>query len=651
MTLTLALLACSTPEATPASPGRVVLHRLNRAEYDNTVRDLLGTSLRPSDDFPADDFALGFDNVADVLSLSALHFELYDRAADLLLDDLLGMGTLPPEVHTFEPEAGDTAADNGAVWDASMWVLWHEGALTATVWAPSTGDYTLAADAYGLQAGDEPARMAFLVDGATVAEVDVTAEDDPAPYEVAIALTEGRHTVGVAFTNDLDQPPDLDRNLVVDRLELTGPLGVPRTRSEGYAHVVDCDPADVGEAACVEHVVRTLGRRAWRRPLSEDEADSILALYAEARVAGGSWEEGLRAAIRGLLLSPFFLYKVELDPIDGPRPLAGFELATRLSYFLWSSTPDDRLLDLAQAGTLEDPDVLEAEARRMLADPKAQALVDNLGGQWLGIRKVDEAEPSADVYPDWNEALRASMEDEIRGFVGRVLLADRPVLELFTEDTTVVDDRLAVFYGLPAGGEVQVPERTGLLARGGLMAALAYPTRTSPVIRGNWVLGNLVCAPPPDPPPGVPALDVPEPGEPVSLREQLERHRADPVCASCHAEMDPIGLALEAFDGIGRFRTVDENGIPIDASGDIPGLGAFEDAAGMQRLLATDPRVPACVVQKTFTYALGRGPEDADAALLAELTEDFAASGWRFRELAVDVVRSRPFRYRLGDAP
>jgi hypothetical protein len=651
---------CSREEAAMPSPGRVTAHRLNRVEYDNTVRDLFGTTQTPAaDGFPADDFGVGFDNIADVLSLSPLHVELYDQAADKLLDELFGMGTLPVESFTLEAESPEVSHDGGNVWDVVAWVLWDEGGLQGQLRLPMEADYTVAVDAFGHQAGEEPPRMELLVDGVSLATFDVTAEELTARYEVRARLGPGMHTLRVEYVNEYKQPGppegNADRNLVVDRIQLLGPLEIPRTPSPSLSRVLICDPAELGEGPCAEQIARTVGRRILRRPLSELEVGEKMRHYGLVREAGGSFDEGVRALIKGLLLSPWFIYRLELDPYDGVRPLNGFELAQRLSYFLWSSTPDDHLLDVAQSGALLEPDVLEAEARRMLADPRADALIENLAGQWLGVRKVDEAAPSAELYPDWDSGLQSSMREEMARFVASVLRADRSALELFTTDETFVDARLAEHYGLPAPeGEgfspVRVPERKGLLARGGLLAALSLPTRTSPVLRGNWVLGNLLCAPPPPAPPGVPALEEAS-TEPLSLRDQLELHRADPACASCHDQMDAIGLALESYDAIGRYRTVDELGLPIDASGELPGLGAFTGATDMQALLAADPRLPRCMVDKTLTYALGRGLTAEDGLVQQELAERFAAEGYRFEELLVEVVLSRPFRWRQGEAP
>jgi hypothetical protein len=646
------VVACHSDES-GIDPGRVVLRRLNRAEYDNTVRDLFGTAQHPADQFPADDFGLGFDNIGSVLSISPLHVEMYDLAADQLLDELFSFGALPADTWSWEAESGDWQADNGGLYDVTGWVLFEDGALTRPVWVTTAGDYTVSADAFGQEAGDEDASMAVVVDGVRVATFDLPAES--ARYDARVPLTVGQHRIGVEFLNDFKSPPDLDRNLVVDRMVFSGPLDVPRPPAPGKALVIDCDPQQMGEPECAEHVARTFGRRAWRRPLTEDEVASVMRGYGVARELGGSWEEGVRAELKALLLSPNFVYLVEVDPVDGPRELTGFELAARLSYFLWSSTPDDRLLDLAQTGALREPATLETEARRMLADPRSDALIDNLAGQWLGIRKVDAAAPNPEKFPEWDSELQASMKDELTDYVRDVLRGDRPLQDLLTSEDTWLDARLAEHYGVPApeGEGMQpavVPGRAGLLARGGLLAALAYPTRTSPVVRGNWVLGNLLCSPPPPPPPGIPPLDE-EPAEPISLREELEQHRADPACAVCHDQMDAIGLSMEEYDAIGRFRDVDDYGFPIDATGSLDGLGSFDGVAQLQALLAQDPRFPQCAVEKTFTYATGRGPTDADQLTLDELLVNFAGSGYRFEDLVLDIVMSRPFRWRNGDAP
>lgn len=652
--LVLAALLGGCDDPTGTDPGRPVVRRLNRAEYNNTVRDLFGTALRPADTFPADDFGLGFDNIGEVLSLSALHIEAYDTAADALVDELFGLGYLPSKTTTFEAEGPGLTADNGGVWDVTHWVLWTEGELASTVWVETAGNYTIHVDAAGQQAGDEPVKMAVRVNGVDAATFDVVNESN-AGFDATVHLDAGRQTVSVAYLNEYKAPPEEDRNLLIDRFAVTGPVGVPRQPHPNPSLVIDCDPVAIGEAACAEHVARTFGRKVFRRPLTESEVAERMAAYADVAALGGTWDEAMRGLLRSLLLAPQFIYRTEPDTTNGPRPLDGFELASRLSYFLWASTPDDRLLDLAQTGQLTDPDVLAAETERMLADWRSEALVHNLAGQWLGIRKVDEAQPNRDLFPEWDEELRAAMKTEIELFIANVLRSDRPTTDLLTTDETFVNARLAEFYGLPVPAAdsvaaVTTPDRKGLLGRPGLLAALAYPTRTSPVVRGNWVLANLLCAPPPAPPAGVPAFpEAPE--EPVSLRETLEQHRADPVCASCHLEMDAVGLALEEFGPIGQVRTMDDFGQPIDTTGSIEGLGSFADANELQALLAVDRRFAQCLVQKTFTYAIGREITPDDLPVLDAVAVQFAVGGYRFDDLLQTLVQTRAFRWRNGETP
>jgi Protein of unknown function (DUF1592)/Protein of unknown function (DUF1588)/Protein of unknown function (DUF1587)/Ca-dependent carbohydrate-binding module xylan-binding/Protein of unknown function (DUF1585)/Protein of unknown function (DUF1595) len=650
-----ALLAGCGRDPAGTDPGRPVVRRLTRTEYNNTVRDLFGTAQRPGDTFPADDFGLGFDNIGEVLSISPLHIEQYDRAADLLVDELFAFGTLPPTSRTWEAEGGELTAENGTVWDVTNWVLWTEGQIAATLWVEAGGEYQLRVDAAGQQAGDEPVRMALRVDGVDIQTFDVP-NDAVAGFDATVQLSPGRREIGVAFLNDFKAPPDADRNLLVDRISATGPIGVPRQPYPLKGMVVDCDPAEIGEAACAEHIARTFGRRVFRRPLTEDEVAERMAAYAAVVALDGGWDESIRALVKSLLLAPQFIYRAEPDAVSGPRELNGYELASRLSYFLWSSTPDDRLLDLAQTGQLVDPDVLVAEARRMLADWRSEALVTNLAAQWLGIRKVDEAHPNSELFPEFDDELRASMRTEMELFIGSVLRDDRPLTDLLTTTDTFVNARLAAFYGVPAPeGDAfvlaNVPGRAGLLGRSGLLAGLSYPTRTSPVIRGNWVLTNLMCDAPLPPPGMIPAFpEAPE--EPTSLREVLEQH-AQPgtVCYGCHKEMDAVGIALEEYGPIGQIRTIDDFGGVVDTTGTLEGLGAFADATELQALLATDPRFGRCMMDKLFTFGIGREPTDDDHMVIDTIAVQVATDGFRFDDLVAGLVQTRAFRWRNGDAP
>jgi hypothetical protein len=642
-------------------PGRVTLHRLNRAEYDNTVRDLLLTTQTPSTDFPFDDFGYGFDNIAEVLSISPLHLELYELAADDLLDELFA-ATHPvePQVWRFEAET-DLEASTGAS-SGSAWNLWSVGTVSTTLDLPSAGRYLISTRLWADQVDPDLALASILVDGATISSFPVPEADAPGGlYTVELDVGwAGLHSVSVSFDNDY-YSNGMDRNLYVDFLEIEGPTDQFTETPPGWALVFPCDPTSAGfdESTCAREVIAGFAPRAWRRPVTGAEIDGLMGLYDLDRGTGGDWYEGVRTMLKAALLSPYFVYRVELDPdpaSPAARPLNGYELASRLSYFLWSSMPDDALFARAADGSLLEDAVLAAEVERMLADPRAGALVDNLAGQWLYVRAIDDAFPDTAFFPGWSEDLRASMKEEMRLVASDLFLGDRSLLELFTGEETWVDARLAQHYGLPPPSDtwerVSLADdpRVGFLTTAGLLTSLSYPTRTSPVRRGKWILGNLLCEAPPPPPAGVDTiLDGAIDGEPMTLREELEQHRADPVCASCHATMDPIGFSLEHFDGIGAWRTHDDAGFPIDASGMLPDGRAFADAGELAALLAADPKVPGCMVEKTFTYALGRAPTVEDIVYLESIEGQFIGSNHRFAALAAAVVQSAPFRQKTGE--
>lgn len=643
-------------------PGRVTVHRLNRAEYNNTVRDLFLTTQTPADDFPFDDFGYGFDNIADVLSISPLHVELYELAADSLLDELFAAAhPVAPTTTRFEGESQLSTTTGGS--SGSAWNLWSVGTASTDVALPSGGHYRIHAKLWANQAGPELAKASFMVDGLAVSTVDVVETGSPGgtyTYELDFPYG-GTHTIGIRFENDYYQN-GADRNLYVDYLEIEGPTDQYAAQPDGWAKIFSCDPDSVGfvEEDCATEVLTRFGRDAWRRPLTTEEIDGLMGLYQLSRDSGGDWYEGVSIGMKAALLSPHFVYRVELaaDPASAePRALNAFEVASRLSYFLWSSMPDDALFARAEDGTLLEPDVLAAEVDRMLADAKSAAIVDNLGGQWLYIRAVDEAFPDYAVFPEWSEELRASMKEEMRRDVSDLLLQDRSMLELFTRQESWVDARLAEYYGLPAPttGDWELmslagTDRAGLLTTGGLLTALSYPTRTSPVRRGKWILGNLMCEAPAPPPADVNTNFVEEGGgEPTSLREQFEQHRADPVCASCHTTMDPIGFSMENFDAIGSWRDLDEVEEPIDPTGSLPDGRSFDDIGDLAAQLAVDPKVPSCIVQKTFTYALGRPPGVEDLRYIEQIEGDFVGSDYRFAALARAIALSEPFLYETGE--
>jgi hypothetical protein len=636
-----------------ADPGRVTMHRLNRVEYNNTIRDLLGTTLTPADDFPADDRGYGFDNISDVLSISPLQLELYERAAEELALEAMH---LPSQSETNRTEAESLDGQVGAA-SGEAWNLWSAGELPLTYEFPSTGRYKITARLWGQQAGDEPVKVNLLVGGAVAGNFDVTSTSaSPEEVSAEAEVTSGTKVVSVEFLNDYyDEVSGADRNLMVDWIEVEGPLdssGANPIRQK----ILVCDPA-TGDA-CVRQILETFAERAFRRPPTTEEVDRLAAFVKLAQDNGESVDKGIELALRAILTSPHFVFRVEVDPAPSSlekHPLNDFELASRLSYFLWSSMPDDELFEAARAGLLQDPVELEAQVRRMLEDPKAEALTDNFAGQWLHTRALDDHVPDYQAFPDWNDELKESMRTETGLFFREFLYGELPVSQMLTADFTFLNDTLAAHYGLESPGEefakvtITDPNRSGLLTQGSLLTVTSFPTRTSPVKRGKWVLTQLLCDEPPPPPAGVEGLmneEIPT----GSIRDRLEKHRTKPECAACHSLMDPLGFGLESFDGIGAFRTMDQN-FPVDATGEMPTGEKFNGARELSQIVSSDERFPECVAEKMFTYALGRGPEKTDAPYLDHVNQEFTARGQRLKELIVIIATSEPFRMRRGESP
>ncbi len=640
-------------------PGRITLHRLNRVEYNNTVRDLLWTSQTPADDFPADDVSLGLDNIADVLNLSPLQAELYERAADGLIAEAMAIAILEPSTWKREAEGMDVTASVGGA-NGEFWNLWSNGTITTQITIETDGDYLFESRMYGQQAGDALPHVVLSVDGKTVAEVDVDAiNTGPKVYSAEVPLTKGAHVFTVEFTNDY-YDPDLmkDRNLLVDWITVTGPQDLPGEPNKQRERIMVCDPAEIGDEACADQIFRVFGRRALRRPLIDDEVARLLLFLADAKAHGEGFDDGIKLGLRALLTSPHFIFRVELDagPNDlTPHLLNDFELASRLSYFLWSSMPDDELLDVAASGTLTEPAVLEKQALRMIGDPKASALVDNFAGQWFLIRAIKDAFHDEQKFPAWTPELRAAMAEEMRLFSATFFAGDRDMRELLTAKETFVNGVLAAHYGIEgvqgedfvAASLAGVP-RQGILTQAGLLAVLSHADHTSVVKRGKYLMEAMLCMAPPPPPEGldIPPLPVPPPG--ATQREILEIHRQDPVCASCHNLMDPLGFGLEHYDAIGAYRDKD-NGAPVDASGTLPSMAAFKDGIEMSTLLAEDPDFVQCLVQKTFIYALGRNITPNDPPILDEIVQSFDAADRHFADLVLALVTSDAFRMRRGE--
>jgi mono/diheme cytochrome c family protein len=843
-------------------PGKVTLRRLNRAEYNATIRDLVGVDFKPAADFPPDDSGYGFDNNGDVLSLPPVLMEKYLSAADKILDQAIVTDPIRSEikripaslaevgfnaigdrgdgwVHLISLEEDDVAVplnvpagdyivrvhafstrDGGAVvgqgsekplvfsedpgptkfsimlndavvqefevtrdeakpgiYEARLgvpqgrqyfrasvrrkrggsdnelfmlngrigkqqpgivYVKWIEiegplnaatrrtvaeklastgdqrvtkngervlrgnGDVTTTVEVARETEVILRAQAYAQQAGDEPARMEFRVDGQPLKTFDVFAPATMTPikgqrmfspallvpvpyiYEVRTKLAPGRHQFSAAFINDFADPenqnPNLkDRNLIVQHLEvalvgepvLIPPLPEPvrelftkhtqlPSKTGVLSHLAGKAPAARAPAEIARGVVGDFARRAWRGPVQPAELDRLMKLYEIARADGDSFEAGVKLAMKAVLVSSKFLFLGQTRGPEvvsaKPQPLDEFALASRLSYFLWSSMPDEELLTLAERGQLRTN--LTAQVKRMLASPKATALVDNFAGQWLQIRSLENFQPDRRMFPEFDPALRSAMQRETELFFENVMREDRSVFDFLTGDYTFVNSRLARFYGYPGINTddfqrvslVGTPRR-GVLTHASVLTLTSNPNRTSPVKRGLFVLENLLGTPPPPAPPNVPELDDKTRNLAGTLRQQMEQHRANPSCASCHARMDPIGFGLENFNAIGAWRDK-EGDIPIDPSGKLVTGDAFAGAAELTEVLATKRRKEFlhCVAEKMLTYALGRGTEYYDRPALEKISHAVDQNQGKFSSLILAVVESFPFQMQRGVA-
>ena len=646
-------------DAASEDPGTVILRRLNNVEYNNTIQDLIGTEQTPADNFPADQVSLGFDNISAVQNLAPPQAELYELAAESVIEEAMDRPMVEPQLQLFQAETDETTKDAGGE-AGEFWNLWSNGEVMTSVTVEHDGPYMFRTRAAGQQAGPDLPHMLLKVDGLEVAGFDVEAtQQAPQQYEAEVELTAGVHTIAVEFTNDYyDMVLMEDRNLLVDYLELEGPFGLEGEENPLRDNILICDPGPAGDQACLQQIIEHFGRRAYRRPLSADELDRLMALLSATSEDAADWETGLKTALKALLVSPHFLFRVELDanPQDEtPHPVGPFELATRLSYFIWSSMPDDELLDAAAAGELESEAQIVAQVTRMLNDERAQALVDNYAGQWLLIRAIWDAFKDPSVFPQMNDALRQSMVTEMSLFAESMLLDDRPLTELLLAKSSFLDDAMAQHYGLPPTGSDQFQEidfgdapRQGVLTQAGLLVVLSHATHNSPVKRGKWVLENILCEEPPPPPDN---LDIP-PLEPVedggSLREQLEQHVSDPVCASCHQYMDPPGFALEHYDALGAWRA-DDHGYAIDATGQLMSGAQFDGAIELSDALAVENGFPRCLTEKAFIYALGREVRVPDDPYIQEIQSRLELADYSFTELVLALTTSDSFRMRRGE--
>ena len=649
-------------------PGRVTIRRLNRAEYNNTIRDLVGVNFQPADDFPADDSGYGFDNIGDVLSLPPVLLEKYLAAARKILNRALVTDVRPKSpVKHFDADALDGTAPGESLGEGAR-RLGREGNIFVSVRFAHDGEYILRARAYGEQAGPEPARMSFSLDDKELKKFDVTAEEPaPAIYELHLPISAGEHKFAAAYLNNYRNPKDpnpknRDRNLVIHYLEVedTDPSRPP-VLPESHKRIFFRQSTAQTRRETAREIIGRFAIRAFRRPVTEEALDRLMNLFSLADTNGESFEQSVQVALEAVLVSPCFLFRGEVQPEpNNPavvHPVDEFALASRLSYFLWSSMPDEELFGLAERKALRKS--LEQQVRRMLKDPKAKALVDNFAGQWLQLRNLKLAAPDKKEFPEFDDDLRAAMAKETELFFGDIVQQDRSVLEFLDAEYTFVNGRLAALYGMKGvtGEEFQRvslkgTHRGGLLTQASILTVTSTPTRTSPVKRGKWVLENILGAPPPPPPPDVPELKEGKAALTGTLRQRMEQHRENPVCASCHARMDPIGFGLENFNGIGRWRDR-EGEFAIDPAGRLVTGETFTGPDDLKTILIKRKREDFvhCLTEKMLTYALGRGLEYYDKCAVDQVTKRLAKGRYRFSTLILEIVKSTPFEMRRGEEP
>lgn len=713
-----------TAKSAEMNLGHVTARRLNRVEYDNTVRDLLGVDLHASDDFPQDDSGYGFDNIGDVLSLSPVLMEKYLKAAEKISRTaIFGVEPLKPTLVRLRSPEPHVPAQMTPLTDYDLTGLNLPNAIHTTYRFPVDGEYVIRAGLGGNRpAGSEPIQLALWLDGKQIQVVHF----DPAQsasftnsaerqdlggmsQEFRTKIAAGDHWLAVSIPRlyeglpasyqgpnpsrlavpplpPIKTPPDLTPEQIEARrkevekqraekipangarvrsLVLGGPYAVTQGPSiESLKKVYACGHLDGHHRpGCARIIVERLAHRAYRRPVTPQEVTRLTSLIAEVKRDGGSFEEGVATAIQAMLLSPHFLFRLERIPamplpIASARSLSQHELASRLSYFLWSSMPDDALLAAADRGKLAQPAALAAQVRRMLLDPKSHALVENFGGQWLQVRRLESVKPDRKRFPEFDEYLRLSMRRETELFFESIVREDRSILDFIDADYTYLNERMANFYNVP---NVQGPEfrkvsfaadahRGGLLGQASVLTISSYANRTSPVLRGKWVLENLVGKPPPPPPPDVPNLDEAKIGLSTSMREELEQHRQNAICASCHTRMDPLGFGLENFDAIGAWRTKDGQ-FPINASGTLPDGKSFDGPHGLISILKGQPDAFAeCLARKLLTYGLGRGLEPGDDSAVKTIVKSVGTENYRFSSLVLGIVNSEPFQQRRKES-
>ena len=681
-------------------PGTFVLHRLNRTEYANAVRDLLGVTIDAQDLLPSDGGDFGFDNVATALKTSPLMLERYVAAGLQVAELAVGDAGAEPGTATYTISTVVTQNQH-----VEGLPLGTRGGIVVPHTFPADGEYvfsgrllkTVAEGLSGVEGHETPHNFIVTIDGKQVfsapiggkADHDAAKENTPVPREEfnkrmtspRVKVTAGLHDVGFTFVERPQQEQNMWQPVLRATQEAHNPSGMPRLRnaiiegpynvtgageSESRKKLFVCTPKTAAqEAPCAERILSTVARRAFRRPLAKADMDAPLGIYRDERAAGGDFDAGIRAGLARILTSPSFLFRSEHDPAGSPNgaahPVTELDLASRLSFFLWSSIPDDELLNLAIAGRLRAPGVLEAQVRRMIADPRADGLMSAFTGQWLQLRNLDKVTPDVLLFPDFDDNVRQAFRRETEMLFASIVRENRSALTLLDADYTFVNERLAKHYGIPGvyGSRfrrvpVTDPNRRGLLGHGSLLSMTSVANRTSPVLRGKYIISNLLNTPPLPPPAVVPDLaESAHKDKPSTVREQLERHRANPVCAACHRNIDPVGFALENFDAVGQWRTATREGLAIDAAGVLSDGSKVDSPSALRQALLARPDVFAgTITEKMLIYALGRGLEPVDMPVVRSIVKNAAAQNYAMQSIVLGIVRSVPFQMRttLRDA-
>ena len=671
-----------------SDPGRLTVRRLNRNEYNNTIRDLLHIEFRPADDFPSDDVGHGFDNIADVLTVSPVLMERYLDAADKIAAQAIPLNATKPPKRTMaakfcEPASANVPQSKFRPLTASESDFVKSGPINTPARITADGDYVMRARLYAKSADGKPVRVAMMVAGGAVAKpssageiakldgaalgnvkrahilktIEITAksEKDAQTIEAKVPRIEGIDRIVVAASKPQDGQPA--PTLFVEWLEYEGPMDA---RSAATKSLLVVTPGK-SQPEQTREVLARFAPLAWRRPVSGEELDRLCKLVAYATGHNDTWEEAMRRAVSAILASPKFVFRLEPDDLSEnaePHPVNEFHLATRLSYFLWSSCPDEELLRLAAAGKLTAS--LDAQIQRMIQNPRADALIENFAMQWLQLGRLSSHSTDPKTFQNWKPDTSAAMLEETRRFFGEIVRSDRSILDLLDGDFTWVNQRLSELYGIKNTGNFQPGEwkrvslagtpRGGLLTQASILTVTSNPTRTSPVKRGKWVLEQFLGTPPPPAPPNIPSLDDSKRKDITgTFRQKLEQHRADPKCANCHAKMDAFGFALENFNGIGQWRDRDETGANIDASGKLATGRAINGLADMKTLLRSKKEEFArCLTEKLLIYALGRGLDYYDEPTITRITFTLEKNDYRFSTLIGGIVKSPAFLMRRG---